>query len=272
MVEEIASQRRRRRPRHDGEGDQGHPGPSQNGDGQVAGAPPSGLGFLLGRSQTWQALGQPAQSDQQQDRGDDLDQHLGRGQIGRREPDEGQATDQTSAADQYNGGQAVILGLPGGGDGAGAADDPQQGEPQAGTLDGQSGLVKAQTGHAASQHRRQQTGQDDGPQTRLLTRGTEASHDPRRAVVEGPHDPVIGAGAVEAADHPGPFAGVDARAQHLVGRNAADQGEHAHHQRQAEAVPQGQTVIGHVRTQHGADSDGQDRADGDGRQDTDDDA
>ncbi|MNE14241.1 hypothetical protein D3C80_1071100 [compost metagenome] len=166
----------------------------------------------------------------------------------------------------------MILGLPGGGDRAGAADDPQQGEAQAGTLNRQPSLVEAEARHAAGQHRRQQTGQDDGPQTGLLPRGAETTHDPLGAALEGPHDPVIGARAVEASDHPGPLAGVDARTQQPVGHDAADQGDGAHHQRQVEAVPDRQTVIGDVRPQHRTNGDGQHRPDCDGRQDADQDA
>jgi hypothetical protein len=56
-------------------------------------------------------LGQPAQAEQDEDRGDDLDQKLRHRQIGCREPDEGDAGDDAGATHQDEGREAVILGL-----------------------------------------------------------------------------------------------------------------------------------------------------------------
>ena len=49
-------------------------------------------------------------------------------EVGRREPDEGEAGHEPGAAEQHQRGEAVVLRLPGGADGAGGADDPEQRE------------------------------------------------------------------------------------------------------------------------------------------------
>ena len=53
---------------------------------------------------------------------------LGEREVGRREPDEGDAGDQPGAAQQDQRREAVELGLPGRADGAQPADDPEQHE------------------------------------------------------------------------------------------------------------------------------------------------
>ena len=65
------------------------------------------------------ALGQPAQAEQNQHRGHDLDDELGQREVGSREPDESDAGDQPRTAEQNERGQAMKLGLLGGADGAG---------------------------------------------------------------------------------------------------------------------------------------------------------
>ena len=74
------------------------------------------------------ALRQPAQPEQEQHRRHHLDDELREREIGRREPHEGEAGDETGAAHQGERDQAVVLRLHRGADGAHDADDPQQHE------------------------------------------------------------------------------------------------------------------------------------------------
>ena len=55
---------------------------------------------------------QPAQAEQQQHGRDDLDENLGDREVGRRQPDEADAGDETGAADQHQRHEAVVPGLP----------------------------------------------------------------------------------------------------------------------------------------------------------------
>ena len=70
------------------------------------------------------ALRQPAQAEQDQHGRHDLDRELREREIGRREPDEGEAGDEPGAAEQDQRGEPVELRLPGGAERAGRADRP----------------------------------------------------------------------------------------------------------------------------------------------------
>ena len=72
---------------------------------QLCRSPPARLAGDL------EALGQPAQAEQDQHRRDDLDQQLREGEVGRGEPDEGDAGDEPGAAEQDERGEPVELGL-----------------------------------------------------------------------------------------------------------------------------------------------------------------
>ena len=120
----------RRRPRHHriGEARQAGAGQRRRWRGRAPSrASATRAAFGSGRHAS-DALGQPAQAEQEQHGGDDLDQQLGQREVGRREPDEGEAGDKARAAEQHQRGEAVELGLPGGADRAGAADHPDQRE------------------------------------------------------------------------------------------------------------------------------------------------
>src|SRR5690606_4842374 len=77
-------------------------------------------------SRGFDPLRQPAQAEEDEYRGDDFDEELSEGEIGRREPDEGDAGDEPGSAHQDQGREAVELGLIGRSDGTEPADGPEQ--------------------------------------------------------------------------------------------------------------------------------------------------
>ena len=122
VLEEVTADRVGQRARHDRVGERRQAGPDDEGDGEVASAAQAAsrtASDLSSRSSN--ALGQPAQAKQDQDRGHDLDEQLGQREIGGGEPDEGDAGDQPGAAQQHERDQPVILGLVGGADRAAGA-------------------------------------------------------------------------------------------------------------------------------------------------------
>ena len=91
------------------------------------------------------ALGQPAQAEEQQHRGDDLHQELRQREIGRGEPDEGHAYDETGAAREEQRDEAVELRLPGG------AERAQARRPSTGSRNaGSSGAERQRPGREAA--------------------------------------------------------------------------------------------------------------------------
>eukprot|EP01136_Pigoraptor_vietnamica_P034715 Opistho-1_new@99008 len=78
------------------------------------------------------ALGQPAQAQQYENRCHDLDQQLGNRKVGRGQPDEGDAGDEPRPRQQDEGGEAVELRLIGRTDGAEHAQNPDPGEGRIG--------------------------------------------------------------------------------------------------------------------------------------------
>ena len=205
----------------------------------------------------WQANGleplrQPAQTQQQQDGGHDLDQQLGHGQIRRRQPDEGQATGQTCAAHQNNGGQPVIFRLPSRRDRTTGADQPKTGEGPVGQCQCRHDRADHQSGADRRQPACQQGDQDDGPQLCLLSCRPEQTNHRLRSLEQASHGSLEQPTAVQTLPAPRSAArvGVDAFAEDDIETPAAGEGDKAQHQRQVESVPQGQTVIGQVKAQH----------------------
>ena len=98
-------------------------------DGEVADAIPSDAARAYGSgAELLDALGEPAQAEQEQHRGHGLDDKLRQREIGRRQPHEADAGDEARAAEQDQRRQAMELGLVGGAERAGDPDGPDQRE------------------------------------------------------------------------------------------------------------------------------------------------
>ncbi|MPM76223.1 hypothetical protein SDC9_123220 [bioreactor metagenome] len=114
---------------HHGVGQPGHTTASAHGDHEVTRAACAGAHRgVVGQRDGLITLGQPAQTQQNQDGGDDLHHQLRECQIRRREPQEGEHRGQARAAHQRQRGQAVVLGLPCGRQRTGRADRPEHDE------------------------------------------------------------------------------------------------------------------------------------------------
>ena len=103
------------------------PSPASERDGEVADAmPPTPLSRRLGRAWSRDAFRQPAQAEQQQNRRDRLDDDLRQREIGRGEPDEADAGDETRAPEQDQRRQPMEFGLDAAADRAADAHHPEQ--------------------------------------------------------------------------------------------------------------------------------------------------
>ena len=94
------------------------------------------------RADLLDALGQPAQAEQEEHRGHGLDDELRQREIGRRQPDEGDAGDEARAAEQDQRRKAMKLGLIGGAEGAGDPDRPDQRESRVEIARGEAPIAR----------------------------------------------------------------------------------------------------------------------------------
>ena len=207
------------------------------------------------------ALGQPAQSQQKEDGGNDFDGQLRQRQIGGRKPDKGQCRGQTRAAHQNESGQTVKFGLPGSCNGADGAHDPDQcklptggnwhtcapaqpGSPQRGGGHGQAGQQKqkhlwlqALCEQLALQPARQQRNTRQHAVEGLLGIQTQLLRKIRLQTIFGQRF-----------------------AQHQIQSRAAHHGQRTHDERLVDAVPNSQAVAGHIAIYHRAGGYAQQRA------------
>src|SRR5690606_10915435 len=129
---------------------------------------------------------QPAQAQQDQHRGHGFHHQLGQGQVRRGQPEEGQADHQTGAADQRQGRQAVVLGLPRGGNGADTADQPEGCEGQVWSTGPERGPDLR--GAGGSRQAREQAHGNDQHQLRLQAAGAKQALQPRGSAAQLQHD------------------------------------------------------------------------------------
>ena len=208
-----------------------------------------------------QALGQPAQAQQQKDGCHDLDQDLGHGQVGGRQPGEGHGRDQPRAAQQRQRGEAVILGLDRRPDGAG---DPRHPEQRKGRVEALQQLARDKPGEAPQRRRRgRKAQQHDQAQLHLQPGAAQDAVQPGRPPAgERQHQPVEDLLAADARQDARRLVGARQPRRHdEVKDRTQHQGRQAHHQGDVEAVPQREAVIGGVPAKDRQHAGMQDRAD-----------
>ena len=247
-------------------GERRQPDAAGGGDQQVAQAPqphPGRFGDALVVALV--APGKPAQAEQEQHRGDDLDGELGERKIGRREPDEGQAGGEPGAAGQDQRCETVVLGLPGGGQRAAAADQPEQDEGRIGGRRRAAAERRAEGEHR--QQRRAERNEHQHQQLHLQASGRQQAQDAIRAEAEAGLQPLEGALAVHALEQR--HLAEEAPLQGDIDADAAGQRGETHQQRQVEAVPDGQAVSRRIAAENRIGRGFEERADGERREDSD---
>ncbi len=250
VLEEIVADAAGRYARHHRIGDDGHPCPAAYGEQQVTIAADTRPDLYWKWIGIFPTFRKPAEPEQQQNGGDDLDQQLCHRKIGRGKPDESDAGYKACPAEKDQCRQPMELRLIGGADGAGSAEYPKSGKDRIHRLCAERTRLQAggenRPGGCKDSDRHHDT------ELRLQTARTEEGFRLTRPIPrQGHQDALENALPLQVPEKRRTvLTGCEIILQHPVQKYAADHGDDTHHQRQVETVPDRETIFWRCLVQH----------------------